>query len=248
MKTSAKILLGFLLIIFLVPTTFFITYAIKAKNTDFKSLENAYSPFQRIDIGPARFIKIAAPEKDLMECTLIPADKPYYQVPAWQRGNHDSIKVEQKADTMFVTYMDNKHRNNLSIELHLNDWQQLDVSNASITVDSSFGNKDVARHININNSKLNIGAVKDEDDPDDNDQKAQSVNPILISNLNLTGNDNNIFISNTQIGNLRLAITGGQLNIAPTASINKAEGAVSQSTQLKLAGNNLRTLSSLIVQ
>jgi hypothetical protein len=261
MKTSVKILLGLVLVIFMIPTVFLmaLNYGAKGKNgKDFAPNRTEETSWNRIDLGPSRYIKIASPSQEVLECKLIPTDKPHYMVSPYGQGGNDSVSIRQQSDTLFVTYIDvldgvesNSIRYHRNIELFVGDWQQLEINGATVTLDSSFGTQYATKQISANNSKLNLGTPQNEDASEDqkaNFPLADSLRPTMGElQLNIQ-NSRLLFNSNYNVGKLQLGLKKTDVTIYNGAILSSVSGAISADSYLNMPGNYLSKLTALIVK
>lgn len=250
MKTSVKILLGLVLAIFLVPTIFFMAFSYKASHGNFKPYDEA-SNWSRVDIGPSRFIKISAPDKEVMECSLMPSDKPHYMKWAHGQGGDDSISISQQADTLFINYISLGDNNTWrrSVEIFVADWQQLDINGATVKLDSVFGGQYASKQIDLTNGHLNLGKAKRRG----NTEEEPATHPIMVadsaSSLQLNATNSQLYINKGYpIGKLGLQLAGTTLNIAADAAIHTANGSISADSQLNMTGLFLAKLAGLVVK
>jgi hypothetical protein len=258
MKTSVKILLGVVLVIFMIPTVFLMVFNFRAKGRDFKREEVAYEAFQRIDIGPTRFIKVQTPVAGVFKCELIPDDKPYYTMPKGGQGGGDSVRVEQKGDTLLVNYVHTRDKNlpegqenynNSGIELHISDWEQLEINGANVTTDASFGKQYGNKQINIVDGSLDLGKGPLGDRDYYEDTTSNNSQGLMLSGLNLTSKNSDIAINNSfRVTKIQLGLDGGKLKIGQLANVGAVEGFVSGNTALRMTGAYLQKLSGLIVK
>ncbi|MES2645629.1 MAG: hypothetical protein V4717_02050 [Bacteroidota bacterium] len=257
MKTSIKILLGLLLTIFMIPTIFLMAFGYKIKKAGYKPYDEA-AMWKRVDIGPGRFIKISAPDKEVLECKLVLSDKPHYMVWPHGTGGDDSVAIDMKNDTLFISYVDiksndNDNRYRKSVEIFVSDWQQLQADGASIVIDSSFGNQYSEKHISLNNSLLHFGKDADgeENDNDENNPEviaADSAHP-FINNLQLNAFNSKLVLNgNYSIKNISLDFTNGELIIKRGAYVNAVTGSISTGSKLRLDGLSLGKMKELQVK
>ena len=209
----------------------------------------------RIDIGPARFIKISSPDKELLDCKLVLSDKPHYMVWPNGQGGDDSVNIHQQLDTLFITYVDinsspnNNDQYHRSVEIFVSEWQQLHVNGASVSIDSAFGNQYPDKQILLTNSKLDFGTdEEDSDHKNEINRTADSTNPFM-NNLQLNGlNSSLVMNKGFSIKTLDLGFNGGELNIKNGAFVQSVSGFVSSRTQLNVDGVFLNKMKGLQVK
>ena len=237
MKTSIKILLGLVVAIFMIPTIFFMAFGIKVKSNNFKPYDEA-SMWNRVDVGPARFIKITSPDKEVLDCKLTLSDKPHYMVWANGQGGDDSLNIHQQLDTLFITYVDihsqqNSRQYQRDLEIFVSDWQQLQIDGASVSIDSSFGNAYPLKHISMVNSILDFGVSDEENDG----EKSKKSTGLFMNNVRLESLNSKLVLNNGfGIKNLELAFSGGEMLVQKGASVDTLSGFISTGTQLNVDG------------
>lgn len=228
-------------------------YSYKISQKDFKPYNEA-AMWNRVDIGPGRFIKIAAPNKEVLDCKVIFSDKPHYMVWPNGQGGDDSVNIHQRLDTLFITYMNIESKNNneqyhRSVEIFVSEWQQLQIDGASVTLDSSFGNKYPVKQISLNNSDLHFGRTEDEQDQNTPGKALADSTNAFISSLQLKALNSNVVLnSNYSINNLQLGFMRGDFTIRKGAAINNVTGFISPDSHLNLQGAYLQKLNGLVVK
>src|SRR5688500_13761648 len=131
MKTSNKILAGFIIVVFLIPVFILMSFNSKIKKGQFTVVnreiyEGANS--RSGTIKPYQVIKIVGPgSPGAFSCNLIPAEAASYSYQNYD--DYDSIKIDQVNDTLLLTYVNTRYQPgnntnsnefaNISVDLYL---------------------------------------------------------------------------------------------------------------------------------
>src|SRR5262245_57901898 len=99
MKTSNKILLGFLVIIFLIPPFLLMSFNGQIKNGRYKivKVEGQGSNFRSGNFKPYKVVKLVSPAGRVLKVNLQHSDSLYYGY--YEIGYGDSVRVYNEGDT-----------------------------------------------------------------------------------------------------------------------------------------------------
>ena len=146
MKTSNKILLGLMVIVFTVPFLLASSLESKMKKGEYtvQKNENIRSGDMRSGSFTAfKVVKVLAPGPDFLSCHLKLSDDMNYRY--YNDGSKDSVKVFTSNDTLYINYVDghrktdqNERRNFTNIELNVSlpAFNNLVVDGAVVIIDS----------------------------------------------------------------------------------------------------------------
>ncbi len=166
MKTSNKILLGIIVIIFAVPLLLAYTLKNKIKKGEY-TVEKNYKPGNQANMHSGSFtafkvVKVVAPGPGFLTCHLKPSDKMTFK---YYNEQKDSIIVSNSSDTLYITYIGEKGSVNngngrdngpLSIQVNVPAFNNLVVDGAFVIIDSL-----PTTMINLSVTLKNEGAIKD---------------------------------------------------------------------------------------
>ncbi len=165
MKTSNKILLGLLLVVFAVP--FILATNIKSKITKgeytVKNYDNENKVYKRTGSFSAfTVVKVIAPAPDLLRCHLQISDKMDYNYINY--AGKDSVHVYTINDTLYIKYVadeiNNNYQNGFRISVNLPAFNNLVVDGAVVVLDSLPATKGNLSVILKNNGELKDGSKK----------------------------------------------------------------------------------------
>ena len=146
MKTSNKILLGMVIVVFTVPLLLAAALQSKIKKGIYTVEKNDNSSPEKISSGSftaAKVVKIVAPNPDLLTCHLKPADTMSYSY--YKGESNDSVKVFTSSDTLYIMYIDmqkkttkngNSNNDNFEINVNLPAFNNVIVDGAQVILDS----------------------------------------------------------------------------------------------------------------
>ncbi|HKZ67723.1 MAG TPA: hypothetical protein VJ111_15260 [Chitinophagaceae bacterium] len=148
MKTSNKILAGFLIFIFIVPLFILTSFNSKIKKGRFTIAKREIYEgvdFRSGTIKPYQIIKIVGPGvPGTFSCNLIPAAAARYSYQNYD--DYDSIKIEQVNDTLLLTYVNTRQQpdnninsnefSNISVDLYLPVITNVIAEGANLNIDS----------------------------------------------------------------------------------------------------------------
>jgi hypothetical protein len=159
MKTSNKILLGLLVVIFTIPFLLAATLKSKINKGEYvvKKYENV--PDGNMHTGSFtafKVIKVVGPNPELLRCHLKLSDKMDYNYYSYK--SDDSLQVFTSSDTLYVKYVghDGKGQNDFEVNINLPSFTNLVVDGAVVIIDSlpsTLGNLNVILQ--------NNGVIKD---------------------------------------------------------------------------------------
>ncbi|MEO6000312.1 MAG: hypothetical protein ABIN89_25980 [Chitinophagaceae bacterium] len=160
MKTSNKILLGLLVVIFAIPFLLAFSLKRKVKNGEYTTVKNedreSEDKVRSGSFTAFKVVKVIAPGPNFLTCHLKLSENMSYRY--YQRPGEDSIAVFTGNDTLFVTYVTRKDQrdNNLQININLLSFNNLVVDGAVVVIDSL-----PASPVNLTVTLKNNGQIKD---------------------------------------------------------------------------------------
>ena len=268
MKTSNKILIGFLVIIFLIPALVLMSFNSKIKNGRYTvekqevyQAGNAKSGM----IKPYQVIKIVGPGfPGVFSCNLIPAGTASYSYQDYD--DRDSIKIEQVNDTLLLTYIntgqsDNNPNSNefthISVDLHLPVITNVIAEGADLNIDSM----DIAANREIffdlrNKASLNLSQRGTANSRSEHiiqpggqfkDSLVQRTSTGMFNKLNVKAVFANFTIGPySTIKELNLQIDGAsKVNMDDNSHVDQLSGFISDSCTVEANWKNIRRLASL---
>jgi hypothetical protein len=253
MKTSNKILLGFLIVVFLVPVYVLMSFKSKIKNNEFKVVKGGpynSSSFHSGTFKSYRVIKVVAPEGTNMKTDLHFSDSLYYTYN--NDGSRDSVRVYNQADTLFVEYtsvtaekQDNNFygSNEIYTDIFLPSISHLIIKNAEVTIQPANSPTDSQVNIEVFGTGLiNIGG--DEESRIDN---SQSNAAYKLAGLSLQSMNGDIYLGKAvDIALLNLNTAGTtSVTIEEGAVIANIKGSLSDSSSVKASWKYLKNLLPL---
>jgi hypothetical protein len=173
MNTSNKILIGFLIVIFLVPVFMLLSFNSKIKSGQFTVVKNEQpvgADFRSGNFKPYKVVKLVAPPGRALKCDLQYSDSLYYSYNI--NYSRDSVRVYNLADTLFIQYISRTAQkdntdvysdNDLYVEIKLPSVEQLIVNNAEATI--SPMNASAAKTMLVEvygTGLLNVGSTNDD--------------------------------------------------------------------------------------
>lgn len=269
MKTSNKILVGFIIVIFLIPVFILMSFNSKIKKGRFTVVNREI--YEGADsrsgtIKPYQVVKIVGPGfPGAFSCNLIPAEAASY---SYQNHNdQDSIKIEQVNDTLLLIYVntgdqsDNNTNNKLfthiSVDLHLPVIANVIVEGADLNIDSM----DIAANPEIffdlrGKASLNLSknGTSNTDFAHLNQSGGQFKDTVLkrtstgmFNKLNVKAASANFTIGPySTIKELNLQIDGAsKVNVADNSHVDQLSGFISDSCTVAANWKNIRRFASL---
>lgn len=146
MKTSNKILLGLIAVVFTVPLLLAAALQSKIKKGDYtvEKYDNAQpQKFTSGSFTAANVVKVIAPNPDLLTCHLKVTDTMSYNY--YKGDSNDSVKVFTGNDTLYVMYIagqkkanknENSNNGHLEINVNLPAFNNVIVDGAEVILDS----------------------------------------------------------------------------------------------------------------
>lgn len=268
MKTSNKILAGFIIVIFLVPVFILMSFNSKIKKGQFTVVKREIyegGNSRSGKIKPYQVIKIVGPGfPGAFSCNLIPAEAASY---SYQNYNdQDSIKIEQVNDTLLLTYVNTRYQpdNNtnsvefihISVDLHLPVITNVIVDGADLNIDSIdiAANPeiffDLRGKASLNVSKNGTSTFHSKHLIQSEGQFKDSVvktNTGMFNKINVKAASANFTIGPySMIKELNLQMDGAsKVNVADNSHIDQLSGFISDSCTVEASWKNIRRLASL---
>ena len=269
MKTSNKILGGFIIVIFLIPVFILMSFNSKIKKGQFTVVnreiyEDANS--RSGTIKPYQVIKIVGPGfPGAFSCNLIPAEAASY---SYQNYNdHDSIKIEQVNDTLLLTYVNTRYQSgnntnsnefsNISVDLHLPFITNVIVEGADLNIDSMdiVANREIFFDLRAKAS-LNLshgGTANSRSEhliqPGEQfkDSLIERTSTGMFNKLNVKAVFANFTVGPySTIKELNLQIDGAsKVNVDDNSHIDQLSGFISDSCTVEANWKNIRRLATL---
>lgn len=252
MRTSNKILLGFLIIIFLIPALLLMSFNNKIKNGRYtvESQEGQGSNFRSGNFKPYKVVKFIAPAGRVLKANLEHSDSLFYSY--HQMGGGDSIRVYNAGDTLFVHFINHEDMNemvHLSVNLKLPSIDNLVIDNAEVTLDSTGASLNSDLLVEISGTGLlNIGRVREQrGGPDDMDVTEF---PYAINRLSVRMNEGEVALGGkTDIKQLNLQVNGaGVLSVNDGATIGEVSGRLSEESSVKATWKYVKKLAALTAE
>ncbi len=255
MRTSNKILLGFIILCFLIPTFLLLSFKNKISHGRYtvETQQGQGSNFRSGHFKPYKMIKLASPSGRMLKVILQHSDSLYYSY--YQVGYGDSVRVYNEGDTLFVDYVNGKASEgmdelaNLYVNLKLPSFENLIIENAEVTLDSASAafNRDVNAEIN-GTGLLNIGRANTRrGGPDDESTEEFGYN---LNRLSVRMNEGEVAIgSKTDIKQLNVQAEGsGVLVITDGATIGEMTGRLSEKSSVKANWKYVKKMAVLATE
>lgn len=160
MKTSNKILLGVLVVIFAIPFLLAATLKSKVNKGEYVVKKNENVPDGNMHTGSFtefKVVKVMGPDPEMLRCHLKLSDRMDYNY--FSYGSNDSVQVFTSSDTLYVKYVSQEGRgrnDNFEVNINLPSFTNLVVDGAVVIIDSL-----PATIGNLNVILLNNGVIKD---------------------------------------------------------------------------------------
>ena len=143
MKTSNKILLALLLLIFVLPAwvTYMLQQQIKSNRFTLKSVDYTSAIYDTChgSLAPFHSIRITAPSHyQSLTCHLIPSDSARYWF-TQERSHRDSIAIFNRHDTLCIQYLNRSSApgyDQFDVYLYVPFFNDLIVDGALVSIDS----------------------------------------------------------------------------------------------------------------
>jgi hypothetical protein len=269
MNTSNKILVGFIIVIFLIPVFILMSFNSKIKKGQFTIVKNGIyegSNSRSGTIKPYQVVKIVGPSgfPGIFSCNLIPDKAASYSYQSY--NDQDSIKIEQVNDTLLMTYVNTRYQpdNNtnsvefthISLDLHLPVITNVIVEGADLNIDSMdlAANPeiffDLRGKASLNLSKNGTSTFHSEHLIQPGGQFKGSVvktNTGMFNKINVKAASANFTIGPySTIKELNLQIDGAsKVNVTDDSHIDQLSGFISDSCIVEANWKNIRRLASL---
>ncbi len=260
MRTSNRILFTLLVVIFSTPLFLFMAFKTMIKNGEYTTVENNPGNYQtRSFSNDLKVLKLVGPDNQVLTCNLIPADTSSYSEENYY--GQDSIKVEQRGDTLVVRYVDVKENENSAnteqihrkIDIRSNSFNTIVAAGATINMDAvnTTANPDIYFDLK-NNARLQLGKTgttemntfEQTEQPDDTVANPTSG---IFKKLFINAHASNISIEKSaNIGELNMQIQGlSIININNDSKIGHLSGSISDSSTVNANWQNVRKLAAL---
>lgn len=257
MKTSNKILAGFLIVIFLIPVFILMSFNSKIKKGRFTVVKNQnnWSNGHKASISPYKVVKITGPAiPGVLSCNIIPADSASYE--DYNSDEQDSIQVRQQGDTLFVSYkgiVESSNTNSyshLSIDLYLPFMNNIIVDGADVKLDSVSGTANPEIFFQLSNQatlKLAEGDRKTAVRSGTTNKDIVTQSSGMLNSIKVQTDNANIIVGPMAwIKNLELLLKGtSKISVDNNSRIDQLSGAISDSSTVSGNWKNLKRLASL---
>lgn len=270
MKTSNKILVGFIIVIFLIPVFILMSFNSKIKKGQFTIVKHGIyegSNSRSGTIKPYQVVKIVGPSQfpGTFSCNIIPAETASY---SYQNYNdQDSIRIENINDTLLLTYVNTRYQpdNNtnsvefthISVDLHLPVITNVIVEGADLNIDSMgiAANQEIFFDLRAKAS-LNLshgGAANSRSQHliqpggQFKDSLTERTSTGMFNKLNVKAVAANFTIGPySTIKELNLQIDGAsKVNVDDNSHIDQLSGFISDSCTVEANWKNIRRLATL---
>lgn len=256
MRTSNKILAGFLIVIFIIPALILTSFNSKIKNgryTVVKQEVNEGADFRSGNFKPYKVVKFIAPAGRVLKANLQYSDSLYYSYHS--TGTGDSLRVYNIADTVFVQYINPQEKetvnewDHISVNLKLPSFNNLVIDNAEVTLDSANApaNTDILAEI-YGSGLLNVGRMRERrGTPDDADVIEF---PYTLNRLSVKMNEGEVALgSKADIKQLNLQVNGaGVLSVNDGAAIGEISGYLSEKSSVKANWKYVKKMAALTAE
>jgi hypothetical protein len=265
MKTSNKLLLAFLLLVFIMPLLMAVTLKNKIKNKEYVDLRsediNSHVGIYQGSFSPYKVLKLVSPVKGVFTCRLHPSKTAHYYYSRYYPGARpkDSVRIYNSSDTLYMEYTpypdsviqdgsNNESPMYFNIELNadLPSLEKLEIQGATATIDSLPDYLPLMEIILSDHAQLKIG---------EGGSKEESVTPPGSTHTRLSCHVKDLTVKSTaselsfgpyfMADHLRLDVSGSSTLSVKGAIINKVDGSLSDSTTVKASWKYLRQLSAL---
>ena len=250
MRTSNKILLGFIILCFLIPTFLMFSFKSKINNGRFTiaKQEGQGSNFRNGNFKPCKVIKFVSPEAGLLKATIKQSDSLYYSY--YMMNHQDSIKVTNVADTLVVELVNYEldgvdYRTDLNVTLKLPSCENLIIDNAEVMFDSTAAFSGDLSVVLNGAGKLNIGRTKERRPGADENEVREF--PYSVNRLAVKMNGGELSVgSQSTIQQMDLRAEGQSAVIINNgAVIQELSGSLSEQSSVKATWKYLKRLAAL---
>jgi hypothetical protein len=253
MKTSNQILLGFLIIVFLIPVVVVMSFKSKISNNEFVVVKDGFylgDNYRSGSLKPYQTVKLVAPKGKLLKCYLEYSDSMSF---SYSNDNGaDSIKIYNLGDTLFVQVSGlpsknnpNQFRDEFYANLRLPAIENIVVDGAEVTILSANPAKinDMKAEIH-GGGTLNIGKREE----DFRSPGSDGVN--RYGQISLRSDNGSVFFGKkVQVANMLIDVNGkSTINIEEGAAIDDLKGNLSDSSSVNASWKYVKRLLPLAGQ
>src|SRR5690606_6702506 len=175
MKTSNKIFLGLVLIVFAVPLLLAATLKSKIKNGEYtveKNTDENEGNERKGTFTSYKVIKIVSPHPELLTCTFQQSEVMNFKYNNY--GSNDSLTVFNQGDTLYIQFLakpadenneqgENSGYGKTVASINLPGIERLMVDGAMVILDPAFANSDSLSVTLKNNASVKAGKEKKEE-------------------------------------------------------------------------------------
>lgn len=252
MKTSNKILLAFLILVFATPLFLLVSFRNKITKGEFTVLAPSNQYMHAGTLTPFKVVKIVGlGSPGVLSCHLIPADSSWYAYNNY--NNTDSIKVEQQGDTLLLKYVDTDVQVNkgtvrseqvhLRIDLHAPAINNVVVEGASVVIDSLNAAHNPEIYVSLHDqADLLLGTSSQVKKTTSAETSSALFNKVVIK-----ASSSSIKLGQfAKINDLHLWLQGpSSVNIHNNSHIKQLDGYLSDSSTVEASWKNIRRLAAL---
>lgn len=262
MKTSNKILLAFLIIVFATPVFIFMSFRTKIKKGEFTVTETYNNKYSHTGVvAPFKVVKVEGlGTPGVLSCHLIPADSSWYAYNNY--SNTDSIKVEQQGDTLVLKYIDGDVQVNngtvvrteqihLKIDLYAPVLNNIVVDGASVHLDTVNAFLAGEMHFDLrNNAHLSLGTNGQVITTQVNGSTIIQNSSALFNKLIINASSSRVELGQfAKINDLHMQLQGtSTVSVHNNSQIDQLNGFLSDSSTVEANWKNVRRLAALTSQ
>jgi hypothetical protein len=254
MKTSNKILIGFLAIVFLIPVLAIMSFKSKIRKGQFtiESQEGQGSNFRSGTFAAYKVIRFVSPGNRLLKVNIKQSDSLYYSY--HMMGGDDSIRITNVGDTLLIHYGGraatmNNGQSELRLSLKLPSIAQLVIDNADITLDSLNAQTQTGITATVMNAgRLKIGTLIEERIHQNITEEIDYPYSLQTLAVNLDGGEL-LLGSKTNIQRLSLDARGPSVvTIKDGATIGETTGSLSGESAVRANWKYIKRLAALATE
>jgi hypothetical protein len=261
MKTSNKILLGFLIFVFATPVFLFMSFRNKIQKGEFTVSAPPSNQYKHSGLL-ARFKVVRVVglvDPGVLSCHLFPADSSWYAYNNYSNG--DSIKVEQKGDTLLLKYIDiglQENRGNtrselvhLRIDLHAPAFNNVVVEGASVYIDTANATRNSETYFDLHDQAyLSLGTGGQVKTTQVNQTTVTEMSGALLKKVTINASSSRIELGQfAMISDLHLQLLGtSTVSVHNNSQIGQLTGFLSDSSTVEANWKNVRRLAALTGQ
>lgn len=245
MKTSNKILTGFLVLIFLVPLLVLLSFKSKIRNGEFTTVNSQafHSPYSRNgSFNPYKTVKVIGQAGNEFTVNIHRADTMSYN---YHLYNNDSVKVYNDGDILMIRLAGSPResgdeRDEINLDLKLPSLEHLIVENAEANVFFADSAKNMEAEI-YGSGRLNFGDKRDNQGPSVAGKPA-----IRLPQLSIKSSGADLAIGqNLNVGLLKIETAGAAtITIREGAVIDNIQGQLSDSSSVNANWKYVKKLQS----